>query len=108
MAEMKAMKPRPNGARQIDVGAVEHADGGVRIDDLLQDLQAVPHRSGSAIPFRDHEFVARRQAVEGLPELRATSEALAGRSVLEDLVDPLSLQRLIWRSRSWALVLTRA
>jgi hypothetical protein len=31
-------------ACQIDLGAVEHANGGAGVDDLLQDLKAVPHR----------------------------------------------------------------
>src|SRR5262249_3765281 len=65
------------GACQIDVSAVEHANGGPGVDDLFQDLQAVPHRPGGPVPFSDHELIAGSEAVESLPELRPAGEALA-------------------------------
>ena len=97
-----------NGACQIDVGAVEHADGGLGVDDPLQDLQSVPHRPGGPVPFGDHELVTGREAIEGFPELWPAGQALARRGVFENLVAALGLSARIWRSSSWALVLTRA
>jgi hypothetical protein len=82
-----------NGACQIDVGAVEHADGGLGVDDLFQDLQAVPHRPGGPVPFGDHKLVAGSEAVEGLPELRSAGQTLARRGVLENVVAALGLER---------------
>src|SRR5262245_53114419 len=65
------------GACQIDVSAVEHANGGPGVDDLLQDLQAVPHRPGGPVPFSDHELIAGSEAGESLPELPPAGAALA-------------------------------
>ena len=63
------------------------------VDDLLQDLQAVPHRPGGPVPFGDHELVTGRETVEGLPELRSAGQALARRGVLENVVAALGLER---------------
>src|SRR5262249_10404256 len=81
------------GACQIDVSAVEHANGGSGVDDLFQDLQAVPHRPGGSVPFSDHELIAGSEAVENLPELRPAGEAFASCGILQDLVAPLGLER---------------
>jgi len=57
------------------VGVPREPPGGSGVDDLLQDLQAAPHRPGGPDPFGDHELVAGSEAVEIFPELRPAGEA---------------------------------
>jgi hypothetical protein len=87
-------KATPHGGGEVDIAAVENLDGRARVDHVLNDLQAVPHRARGAIPFRDHQRVAAVKLVEHGDQLRASGHALARRRIGTDRVATGALQRL--------------
>jgi hypothetical protein len=58
----KAMKPRPMG---VEVGFVQHLDHGTASVDALDNVHFIHHRPGGAVPFGDHEHVARTECIDG-------------------------------------------
>lgn len=54
------------------------------IGDALDDLESVGHGPGGAIPFGEHEHVARAESVDRLLKLGPSLGAFAGRLLGED------------------------
>ena len=54
--------------------------------DALDDVHAVEHRPGSAVPFGHDQDVPGAELVDRLLELRAVFDVLAGGLLAEDLV----------------------
>jgi len=101
MAENIARKLRPSGVAKSSEGK----DGSASIQDALDDVQAIPHRPGSAIPFCEHQAVAGRlKLVKSSVKLRPSDPALARRLVLEEELAGLSLARQLLGLRADAAI----
>ena len=72
---------------------VEHLNEGAAVVDALDDLDAVEHRPGGAVPFSDHENVAGAERIDGALELGPVLDALAAGLLAIEGVDTFGAKR---------------
>src|SRR5215831_21063820 len=63
-----------DGGGEVQVWLVEHLDHGPPCVNAFDDVHAIHHRPGGAVPFGDHEHVARAERVDSLLQLRPALE----------------------------------
>jgi len=66
-----------DGRGEVQVWLVEHLDHGASCVDALDNVHAIHHRSGGAVPFGDHEHVTRAERIDSLLQLRSALDRLA-------------------------------
>src|SRR5262245_12391536 len=71
-----AWSPRPMGVVRSKCGLLSTLIMAPR-ESALDDVHAIHHRPGGAVPFGDHEHVTRTKRVNGLLQLRSALERLA-------------------------------
>src|SRR5262249_55944070 len=60
-----------NRRGEVQMGLVEYLNHGTPCVDALDDVHAVHHRPGCAVPFSDHEHVTPAERIDGLLQLWA-------------------------------------
>src|SRR5262245_30465546 len=66
-----------DGRGEVQVWLVEHLDHGTPCVDPLDDVHAVHHRAGGAVPFGDHEHVTPAERIDSLLQLWPALDRLA-------------------------------
>src|SRR5215472_2298718 len=65
------------GGREVQVWLVKHFDHGAPCVDALDDVHAIHHRPGGAVPFGDHEHITPAERIDRLLQLRPALGRLA-------------------------------
>jgi hypothetical protein len=80
------------GRGEVQVWLVEHLDHGTPCVDALDNVHAIHHRPGSAVPFGHDEHITRAERVDGLLQLRPALDRLARCLLAVDFMAPLRAQ----------------